>query len=102
MRNIVTRAALAAVFFAATVLAHGDDESSDMDMNMDMTSSAPTSSESAHPNSEGPMSYFAYGKHQGTVMAHIGLMIAAWCFLLPTGTCELRLTPKTVLAWTRM
>ncbi|KAJ5224368.1 uncharacterized protein N7469_007871 [Penicillium citrinum] len=84
MRNIVTRAALAAVFFAATVLAHGDDESSDMDMNMDMTSSAPTSSESAHPNSEGPMSYFAYGKHQGTVMAHIGLMIAAWCFLLPT------------------
>lgn len=84
MRNIVTRAALAAVFFAATVLAHGDDESSDMDMNMDMTSSAPTLSESAHPNSEGPMSYFAYGKHQGTVMAHIGLMIAAWCFLLPT------------------
>lgn len=100
MRNLATRAALAAVFFAAAVLAHGDDESADMDMDMDMgmNSSAPTSSESVHPNSEGPMSYFAYGKHRGTVMAHVGLMIAAWCFLLPTGMCKLGITLKTFLS----
>ncbi|OJJ40305.1 hypothetical protein ASPWEDRAFT_102709 [Aspergillus wentii DTO 134E9] len=30
-----------------------------------------------------PMSYFAYGKHSGTIIAHIGLMVLAWCFVLP-------------------
>ena len=98
MQNLATRAALAAVFFAAAVLAHGDDESADMDMDMGVNSNAPTSSESAHPNSEGPMSYFAYGKHRGTVMAHVGLMIAAWCFLLPTGMYKLRIILKNLLS----
>ncbi|CAI7607643.1 unnamed protein product [Penicillium pancosmium] len=84
MRQIATRAALAAVFLAVSVLAH-DDESTNTNMNMDMSMNmkTPASTEPAHPNSEGPMSYFAYDKHRGAILAHISLMVAAWCFLLP-------------------
>lgn len=91
MRLLVTRAAFVAVFLAALVAAHGHDESMDTDMdmgmNMDMHSStaAPTPSAAAHANSEGPMSYFAHGKHSGTILAHIVLMILGWCFVLPAG-----------------
>lgn len=57
------------------------------DMNMDMgtaTSHAqPSASSPVVENS--PMSYFAYGKHSGTIMAHIALMVLAWCFVLPIG-----------------
>lgn len=31
------------------------------------------------------MSYFAYGKHPGTIVAHVALMILGWCFVLPAG-----------------
>jgi hypothetical protein len=31
------------------------------------------------------MSYFAYGKHSGTIMAHIALMMLGWCIVLPAG-----------------
>lgn len=84
MRQIATRAALAAVFLAASVLAH-DDESTNTNMNMDMNMNmkTPASADPVHPNSEGPMSYVAYDKHRGAILAHIGLMVAAWCFLLP-------------------
>ncbi|OOQ87155.1 integral membrane protein [Penicillium brasilianum] len=88
MRPSATRAAFVAVFLAclATAVAHGDDEHTDMnmDMSMDMTSAAAaTPAPTAHANSEGPMSYFAYGKHSGAIMAHIALMMLGWCIVLP-------------------
>ena len=56
----------------------------DMDMSMDMAHSAPTPTASPG-TSDGPMSYFAYGKHSSSVIAHIALMVVAWCFVLPVG-----------------
>jgi hypothetical protein len=93
MRQTATRAALVAVFLAASVLAHGDESTNtntnmDMDMDMNTSMNKPASAEPAHPNSEGPMSYFAYDKHRGAILAHISLMIAAWCLLLPTCKCQ--------------
>lgn len=86
MRLIATRVAFAAVYLAclATAVPHGDDEHMDMDMHMSSGADA-TPSPAAHPNSEGPMSYFAYGKHSGTIMAHIALMMLGWCIVLPAG-----------------
>ena len=95
MRSFATRAAFAAVFVAslATALAHGDDES--MEMGMDMNGSMnmhgsisavhATATTTAEPQSDGPMSYFAYGKHSSTILAHIALMVVGWCFVLPAG-----------------
>ncbi|RAL03792.1 Ytp1 family protein [Aspergillus ibericus CBS 121593] len=82
-----SRAALAAAFFLASVanaLPHGDDDAMDMDMNMDMSHSDSTQDSHTDENDESLMSYFAYGKHSGAIMAHIGLMVLAWCFVLPT------------------
>lgn len=59
-----------------------------MDMNMGMHSTsatAPTASASQTPQTESATSYFAYGEHSGTILAHIGFMILAWCFVLPAG-----------------
>jgi hypothetical protein len=96
MRLLASRAAYAAVFLAclATAAPHGDDEHSDMDMGMSMDMSsgtAATPSPTAHPNSEGPMSYFAYGKHSGAIMAHIALMMLGWCIVLPAGKSHSRI-----------
>ena len=94
MRQIATQLAVAAVLLAslATALPHGDDESLDMDMDMNMGMDSHASDSAAQPAtstaaaySEGPMSYFAYGKHSTTIMAHIALMILGWCFVLPAG-----------------
>lgn len=88
MRLLVTRAAVVAVFLAALATAHGHDEMDmDMGMSMDMHSStaAPTPTATAHATSEGPMSYFAYGKHSSAILAHIALMVLGWCFVLPAG-----------------
>ncbi|OJJ08843.1 hypothetical protein ASPVEDRAFT_145055 [Aspergillus versicolor CBS 583.65] len=57
-----------------------------MDMNMDLhsiSSAAPTASASPTSPSESPTSYFSYGEHSTTILAHIVLMILAWCFVLP-------------------
>lgn len=93
MRLLATRAAFAAVFLASLAIAHGDDESMDMDMDMGMSvdmhappsTASPTPFATPTPNGEGPMSYFAYGKHSSTITAHIALMILGWCFVLPAG-----------------
>lgn len=87
-------AAFAAAFLLvslANALPHGDDHSMD-DMNMDMGMSMDmgghghnATSESSQPAEDSLMSYFAYGKHSGTIVAHIGLMVLAWCFILPAG-----------------
>lgn len=76
---LLTRAAYATLFFASLSIAHGDDES--MDMDMPATSpAAPTASAS-----QNAQSYFAYGQHSNTILAHIALMILSWCFVLPAG-----------------
>lgn len=89
MRLLATRAAFAAVSLAALATAHGDDESMDMDMGMNMhnmhTHTTPSPTASAHAHNQGPMSYFAYGKHSSTILAHIALMVLGWCFVLPAG-----------------
>ncbi|KAL2811078.1 hypothetical protein BJX63DRAFT_422569 [Aspergillus granulosus] len=84
MLQRASRAALAALFLAsiASALAHGDDHEMDMNMDMDMSSSHEHTQTDANDNS--PMSYFAYGKHTGWIVAHIALMVVAWCFVLPT------------------
>ena len=38
-----------------------------------------------NPAESWPMSYFSHGEHSGSMIAHIALMILAWCFILPTG-----------------
>ncbi|PWY88444.1 integral membrane protein [Aspergillus heteromorphus CBS 117.55] len=84
-----SRAALAAAFLLVSIanaLPHGDDDAMDMgmDMSMDSSSSDTTQAAQADANADAPLSYFAYGKHSGAIVAHIGLMIVAWCFTLPT------------------
>ncbi|KAJ5637818.1 hypothetical protein N7490_007697 [Penicillium lividum] len=90
MRNTATRVAFAAVFLAslATALAHGDDESMNMDMGMNMntqasTTTTATATPSATGHGNGAMSYFAYGKHSSSIIAHVALMVLGWCFVLP-------------------
>lgn len=91
MRPVATRVALAAtsiLFLAslATALPHGDDESMDMGMDMSAATNAPQPTTTAtQNNTNGPMSYFAYGKHSSTIIAHIVLMVLGWCFVLPVG-----------------
>lgn len=54
------------------------DSHMDMDMNMNMDNTT-------QMQPDGPMSYFAYGKHSSSIIAHIALMVAGWCFILPIG-----------------
>ncbi|GFF31084.1 uncharacterized membrane protein C3B8.06 [Aspergillus udagawae] len=86
MLRAASRAAFAASFLLVSIanaLPHGDDESMEMDMGMNMEDTT-KSEPHKDANDESPMSYFAHGKHSGTIMAHIALMIVAWCFVLPT------------------
>lgn len=58
----------------------------DMDMSMGAGAAAITSSAPTTPHGDdGPMSYFAYSKHTTAIMAHIALMMLAWCIVLPAG-----------------
>ena len=50
------------------------------------TAPSPSASAAAGDADPGPMSYFAYGNHTGTIVAHVVLMIVAWFFVLPVGT----------------
>ncbi|KAJ6003077.1 hypothetical protein N7451_005624 [Penicillium sp. IBT 35674x] len=49
----------------------------DMDAGVAATATVP------HINSNGRMSYFTYGKHSDTIMAHMALMMLGWCLVLP-------------------
>ncbi|KGO64393.1 Uncharacterized protein PITC_022430 [Penicillium italicum] len=73
MRPIISQAAFAALIALAT--AHDS-------MDMDMAHNVPEPTPVIH-NSDSPMSYFAYGKHSSSIIAHIAFMVAAWCFILP-------------------
>lgn len=66
---------------ASTVSAHGHDN----DMNgMDMGSGEPTTQEAEHDPYNDP-SYAGLSAYSGMMMAHIGLMVLAWFFVLPVG-----------------
>lgn len=90
MRPLI-RATYETIFFASLAIAHGDDKSMDMDMatsvDMHATASAatPTVSVSQNAQTDGSTSYFSYGKHSSTILAHIALMTLGWCFVLPPG-----------------
>lgn len=88
MLQRISRAALAVLLLAsiASALAHGDDHEMDMNMDMDHMDMG-ASHENAQPENgdDSPMSYFAYGQYTGWIVAHIALMVVAWCFVLPTG-----------------
>lgn len=77
----VTSAAFAALIALAT--AHDS-------MDMDMAHNAPEPTPATH-TPDGPISYFAYGKHSSSIIAHIALMVAAWCFVLPIGKVDLNI-----------
>ncbi|KAJ5317165.1 hypothetical protein N7508_001673 [Penicillium antarcticum] len=87
--RLLTRAAYATLFLASLAIAHGDDESMDIEraMSMDIHATAsavtPTASVSHNAQNEGPTSYFSYGQHSSTILAHITLMTLGWCFILP-------------------
>lgn len=95
------RAAFTAAFLLASLanaLPHGD-EHSEVDMNMDMGmgmgggSGDAKPEPSAEPAADSPMSYFAYGQHSGTIIAHVAFMILAWCFVLPAGETTIPCLP---------
>ncbi|KAL4750176.1 hypothetical protein BDW72DRAFT_120036 [Aspergillus terricola var. indicus] len=87
MLQRISRAALAVLLLAsiASALAHGDDHEMDMNMDMDHMDMG-ASHEYAQPETsdDSPISYFAYGQYTGWIVAHIALMVVAWCFVLPT------------------
>lgn len=60
-----------------------------------MAHEEPQPSPTAQAQADTPMSYFAYGAHSGTIVAHAGLMVLGWCFVLPAG--ELLSTGHTQL-----
>ncbi|OJD15821.1 hypothetical protein AJ78_03964 [Emergomyces pasteurianus Ep9510] len=86
---------------AIAVLAHGDDDVGHGDMSMgagmsmshgggkdssnDLNNNNNSTSSSPAPDSSGSLSYFAYQKHAGSIIAHIALMVIAWFFILPIG-----------------
>lgn len=87
------RAQLAALLFCAStavVYAHGGDH-----MNMDMgtggthNTSTPSPSPSLDPNRNYDLfdepNYYALGTYSGLMIAHVGLMILGWFFILPIG-----------------
>jgi hypothetical protein len=90
MRLLTPNFAFAVLALATTALAlpHDDSDSPDMNMDMhsDMHSTMTTATATAHAT-DGPMSYFAYGKHSSSIIAHIALMVLGWCFVLPVGMC---------------
>lgn len=81
----------------AQALPHGDDDSNDNNhggMQMDdMTMGHGMESHSSHGVAQtpspspasGPMSYFAFEKYTGSILAHIVLEVLAWFFILPLG-----------------
>ncbi|KAJ5986049.1 hypothetical protein N7451_010414 [Penicillium sp. IBT 35674x] len=87
--RLLVWAAYAVLFSASLAIAHEDAKSMDIDMatslNMHTTSSVatPTSSVSQNAQTESHTSYFSYGQHSSTILAHIALMTLGWCFVLP-------------------
>lgn len=83
-------ASLAAVFVLSHALqivaAHGDDEaSSQTDVGMDMTATTTIPATMGGNATGGPASYFSYGSNSSWMVAHAGVLVVAWVFILPVG-----------------
>lgn len=81
-----------------TVLGHGGDEAMSMEMGSDMTIgvTAPP------PELDLSPSYIAHPEHGSILLAHIGLMLLAWVFVLPLGKCVVDGgSPNGLCAWFR-
>lgn len=81
-----------ALFFcasAAVVYAHGGAEKMDMDMSTDHTHKALNSTPILDPNRNwnryDDPNYASLEAHSSLMMAHIGLMVLGWFFVLPVG-----------------
>lgn len=102
MHSLATRAFFVAALvlvLAPAVLAHGDDEGMDMDMDMggdSMHAGAEPEALAQNGTMNGTMNgtaeiiykptYFAHPEHVGLMYAHILLMTLGWVFALPV--CE--------------
>jgi hypothetical protein len=71
-------ATVAVLGLIPAALAHGDDD-------MDMTMGASTSADEPLPDDQYAPTYFSLGEHTAAIYGHIGLMVAAWVFMLPVG-----------------
>ncbi|PGH26619.1 hypothetical protein AJ80_01748 [Polytolypa hystricis UAMH7299] len=76
---------LLALPLLASALAHGDDHGHSMDMAHMTTPSNSTITSGSSADGNGEMSYFAYDKHVGAIIAHVVLMVLGWFFILPIG-----------------
>lgn len=91
MKQVTSSTVLAAALLLvslANALPHDEHESMDMstDMKMDGGMGMNQTLAAEAPNdSTAVMSYFSYGKHTGSILTHIILMVLAWCFVLPVG-----------------
>lgn len=77
----------AALLLAALplALAHGDNDEGDKG-GMDMGGMPGVPTAQGHSHME-PASYWALKEGFGMILAHVALMIIAWCFVLPVGRC---------------
>lgn len=66
---------------ASTAYAHGHDDGMD---GMDMGGEKSQSQDAENDPYNDP-SYAGLSSHSGMMMAHIGLMVLAWFFILPVG-----------------
>lgn len=88
MRQTILRATVAAALLLASVVQavpHDDSHSTSMEMDMSSNHTSPVSETTDNAVDEGPLSYFAYSEHGSAILAHIILMVIAWCFVLPVG-----------------
>lgn len=84
-RMVFSRTTFAAVLLqlSVSVFAHGHDGNmNDMDMGEGHSLAQPPVGQAS---SDQPTSYFDLSAHSRTMMAHIGLMVLAWFFILPVG-----------------
>jgi hypothetical protein len=94
--TVAVAAALLLLLLATVAQALPHDETPAGDMSMDMNihtagaggvSPAPqnVSAVATSDSHTAPVSYFAYKEHSTVILAHIILMVIAWCFVLPIG-----------------
>ena len=70
------------------VAAHGDEEASSLtNVGMDMTATTTTTIPATIGGNatDGPASYFSYGSNSSWMVAHAGVLVVAWVFILPVG-----------------
>lgn len=89
-RNLTYSAALLLLAVLPLALSHGDDHGSGTAATAVAQTSLWNSSTTFTSTSE--QSYFAHSEYRGLVLAHIGLMIIAWFFVLPIGGSMCRCT----------